>query len=121
MLQPIETAANEPCRAFISPCAAENGKLPLPLSRRLFEHVTETFDISPTFLTVLNSGVARYISPSTRSEIGKEWGQARKSLKDKTDLADMSKQQNLLFSRIDRTRAAPSRSHSISKLARYEP
>ena len=79
-LQPIIIATNEPCRAFISPCAANNGKLPLSLSRRLFDHVIRTFDILPTFLTVLNSGVARYISPSTRIQIGKQWEQARKSL-----------------------------------------
>lgn len=42
--------------------------------------MTGTLDISPTFLAVLNSGVARYISPSTRNEIGDEWEQARGSL-----------------------------------------
>ena len=79
ILRPLETATDEPCRAFISPCAANNGRLPLPLSRRLFDHVIGTFNISPTFLTVLNSGVARYTSSSTRDKIGNERGQARTS------------------------------------------
>ena len=39
--------------------------------------MTGTLDTSSTFLAVLNSGVARYISPSARNEIGDEWEQAR--------------------------------------------
>lgn len=37
-----------------------------------------TFDISPAFITVHDTGIVRYVSPSTASEIGQDGEQARK-------------------------------------------
>ncbi|GAW25031.1 putative Mg2+ transporter -like Zinc transport protein [Rosellinia necatrix] len=48
--------------AFTNHTLGMNGKLPLPISRILFEHVTQVFDISTTYLTVLNTGLATYTS-----------------------------------------------------------
>jgi hypothetical protein len=66
--------------AFTNLALEDNGKLPLPISRRLFEHVIQAFNISTTFLTVLNTGLATYTSSiiQTKSrEDGRELGNAR--------------------------------------------
>jgi hypothetical protein len=42
--------------------------LPLPLSRLLYEKLVEEFDIAPSYLSVLSTGVATYISPSTKTD-----------------------------------------------------
>ena len=66
--------------AFESQTLASNGLLPLPLSRTLFEQVAREFSISSVYLSVLNTGMATYISPSTKSD-STEWQHARKLIK----------------------------------------
>jgi hypothetical protein len=47
-------------RVFINPSNARNGKLPLPISQKLYEHVARKFDIAPAFLAIMGTGLARY-------------------------------------------------------------
>ena len=65
--------------AFTNLALEGNGNLPLPISRRLFKHVIQAFNISTTFLTVLNTGLATYTSTiQTKSrEDGRVSGNAR--------------------------------------------
>jgi hypothetical protein len=65
--------------AFTNLALEGNGKLPLPISRRLFEHVIQAFNISTTFLTVLNTGLATYTSTiqTKSSGDGRELGNVR--------------------------------------------
>ncbi|KAI0170422.1 hypothetical protein BJ166DRAFT_194826 [Pestalotiopsis sp. NC0098] len=48
--------------AFTNRALEDNGKLPLPISRRLYEHIVDTFDIPTTFLATLSTGLATYES-----------------------------------------------------------
>ncbi|KAI4210199.1 MAG: hypothetical protein LQ351_006954 [Letrouitia transgressa] len=63
--------------AFISALDSDNCKLPLPLAQNLFEHISSLFNISSTFLTVLEGGVARYVSSARRNETDQHWEQAQ--------------------------------------------
>lgn len=55
--------------AFTNLAMERNGRLPLPISKDLFRHVVEAFDIPATFLAVLNTGLATYTSAiQTRSQ-----------------------------------------------------
>ncbi|KAK3988827.1 putative Mg2+ transporter-like zinc transport protein [Cladorrhinum sp. PSN332] len=61
--------------AFTNGSPEMNGKLPLPISGGLFEHIIQVFNLSTTFLTVLNTGLAMYTSTVTvtKGEDGREW------------------------------------------------
>ncbi len=65
--------------AFTNLALERNGDIPLPISRRLFEHVTQDFNISRTYLTALNTGLATYTSTiqDKGREDGREWENAR--------------------------------------------
>ena len=56
------------CRAFTNVSPETNGKFPLPISRDLFQYIVQMFDISDSFLAVLSTGLARYISPRQRKK-----------------------------------------------------
>lgn len=79
LLQPCGKVADISHRAFISALDSDNCKLPLPLAQNLFEHISSLFNISSTFLTVLEGGVARYVSSARRNETDQHWEQARRS------------------------------------------
>ncbi|RWA09417.1 hypothetical protein EKO27_g5688 [Xylaria grammica] len=49
-------------RAFTNSTAANNGRTPLPISKALFDRVVTVFSISPSFLHVLNTGLAVFTS-----------------------------------------------------------
>ena len=59
--------AKSPRSAFESHGLASNGLLPLPLSRVLYEELVGEFNIAPNYLSVLSTGIATYISPSTKT------------------------------------------------------
>ncbi|KAI2621789.1 hypothetical protein GGR54DRAFT_599839 [Hypoxylon sp. NC1633] len=65
--------------AFTNPTPENNGKLPLPISKRLLERITQDFNLSSTFLNVLDTGLATYTStiPSKSRKDGKEWESAQ--------------------------------------------
>ena len=69
----------ETSSAFTNLAPERNGKLPLPISRRLFEHVIQVFNISTPFLAVLNTGLATYTStiPARSREDSSEWNDMR--------------------------------------------
>ncbi|KAI1176508.1 hypothetical protein F4777DRAFT_587921 [Nemania sp. FL0916] len=71
------------CYAIGSPftkhVSGDNGKLPLPISGKLFEHIIKTFNLSTTFLTIHNTGLATYtstVSSRTRGD-GSQWDSAQ--------------------------------------------
>lgn len=65
--------------AFTNLTPGDNGKLPLPISRGLFERIIQDFNISTTFLNVFDTGLATYTStvPSTSREDTKAWENAQ--------------------------------------------
>ncbi|KAH6653381.1 hypothetical protein BKA67DRAFT_318626 [Truncatella angustata] len=48
--------------AFTNRAPENNGRLPLPISKKLFQQIVQVFDISATFLTALTTGLATYSS-----------------------------------------------------------
>ncbi|KAJ3567048.1 hypothetical protein NPX13_g6906 [Xylaria arbuscula] len=64
--------------AFTTPSRMENGTLPLPISRKLFEVTTQKFDTSPAYLSALETGLATYTGtiPEFR-RAKKNWENAR--------------------------------------------
>lgn len=78
---PAKTIDTEKSSAFTNRTSERNGKLPLPISKRLFEHIIQVFNLSTSFLTVLNTGLATYTSTvhakrredGTRSNIARKW------------------------------------------------
>ncbi|KAI1740910.1 hypothetical protein F4680DRAFT_465106 [Xylaria scruposa] len=79
LLDEIETSEPDICiLAFTNRNRENNGKLPLPISRKLFETITQKFDISPAFLSILDTGLATYTStiPTIR-ETKQQWKHAQ--------------------------------------------
>ncbi|KAI0180526.1 hypothetical protein GGR52DRAFT_531722 [Hypoxylon sp. FL1284] len=80
-LDDIEKTKPDVCiLAFTNTTRESNGKMPLPISKNLFERIAEGFNISATFLNVLDTGIATYTStiPSnSRKENSKAWGDAQ--------------------------------------------
>ena len=78
---PAKTIDTEKSSAFTNHTPERNGKLPLPISKRLFEHIIQVFNLSTSFLTVLNTGLATYTSTihdkkredGTRLNTAREW------------------------------------------------
>ncbi|KAI0413477.1 hypothetical protein F5X98DRAFT_366552 [Xylaria grammica] len=60
--------------AFTNSTAANNGRMPLPVSRALFERIVTVFNISPSFLHILNTGLAVFTSSVTSQGMGDDVG-----------------------------------------------
>ncbi|KAI1358310.1 hypothetical protein F5Y08DRAFT_333208 [Xylaria arbuscula] len=79
LLDQIETSQPDVCvLEFTTRSPKENGKLPLPISRKLFEVTTQKFDTSPAYLSALKTGLATYSGtiPEFR-RAKKNWENAR--------------------------------------------
>ncbi|KAI0096585.1 hypothetical protein GGR51DRAFT_543135 [Nemania sp. FL0031] len=79
LLDQVETSQPDVCiLAFTSRNPKENGKLPLPISQRLFKVAIEKFDTSPAYLSALETDLATYTGTVPLSRGSKrEWENAR--------------------------------------------
>ena len=75
----IKRINNKISSAFTNHATELNGKLPLPISKGLFEHIIQVFNLPATFLTIYDTGLATYTSTVLpRGKVdGKEWENAR--------------------------------------------